>query len=98
MTTHIVYWHSYYLANQVPTISVQSGLEDVNGQKYLYLNLSEARSINVLGDDDGTYSYNISSNSPTFVTIRNETDNSATITVNVDSTEPKNLRYFCFLD
>ena len=83
----------FLTANEVPTISVQSGLEEVEGQqRYLYTNLNQESSFDVMGHDDGTFEYAILSNSTSFVNITTLTNNSARVTLKLDNTEPKNAR------
>ena len=79
----------YLPANAAPIISAVSGLDRLDGEYILYLEVNKEVTFTVNGTDDGLFSYRLDSSIPN-ITIT-ETEGNADITVNLLNTDPQSL-------
>ena len=67
-----------------------SGLDRLDGEYILYLEVNQEVTFTVNGTDDGSFSYRLDSSIPN-ITVT-ETEGNADITVNLLNTDPQSLR------
>ena len=79
----------YLSANAAPIISAVSGLDRLDGEYILYLEVNQEVTFALNGTDDGSFSYRLDSSIPN-ITIT-ETEGNADITVNLLNMDPQSL-------